>query len=1032
MRRSLSYADAVKMLGGGDIALVQVLDRFSAVGLLAVPGINLVAACRELVRAGDELLTRFGERLRGMDRLTRTERLRAAHAVIVLTAYFDTLQEAFADLPAGYPVRISTVQQVSLAGGPADAGLRGIAGALLSVIPAQPASVQSHEVMLEFLGAFYTDLSGSVAAFVTGLAAWDGLGEAERIRFAGRVRESVPGLAVGKYEELFRRLAVECPEFGIWADLFEHQATRAELRRGLAGLEDLLASVACERVPGQRLAALARAYRGALAKPIVPSGEVPGGLRIPTLGEGYVDHRIRVAEVGASSEPGRDSWWGDVPTRDDACRFLAGYLTSPAAQEAPLILLGQPGSGKSILTRILAARLPATDFLPVRVELRQVPAEADLQDQIEFAVRMATGESVSWPRLVESGNGALPVVILDGFDELLQATGVAQTDFLLRVLAFQEREADQGRPLAVIVTSRTAVTDRARIPDGAVAVRLEPFSDDQVTAWLQIWHSANAGLLAGRGLRPLPPDIALRHKELAEQPLLLLMLALYDADDNALQSRSAELGRTELYGRLLREFARREIRKHTAGLPEAGLENAVETELLRLSVVAFAMFNRRTQWVAEADLDTDLSMLLGSRDRQPPGLRAQLTAAQLAVGRFFFIHESHATRDETRLQTYEFLHATFGEFLAARLVTQILTDMTTREAAAAGSPLGGTDDGLLHALLSFAALTARAPIVAFLDDLLARLDPRQRPVLTALLLRLHSRALYQRTESAYNRYEPLALPVTARHAAWSANLVILAVLSAGEITGSQLFPQGPDPAAAWRNQAMMWRSQLTSEEWYGLCEAIALERTWDGSRREIRLWRDDGTFDPSAPDIHWTYNVPPGHPSRRGIFAWQGHSPESLQRKTNFTAGKSDDFMSYGLQPLAAISPAAANIFVNLETGPASAAQVMATALLALHEGNGKTHPVYTDLASVTRALAHPSHAEHGYDGYDGYVKIAIAILESAIEHGAAPPELLESSLDAATLNRDDARPAEPLARIRKLPPAPGPENIPPPDWRSA
>ena len=181
-----------------------------------------------------------------------------------------------------------------------------------------------------------------------------------------------------------------------------------------------------------------------------------------------------------------------VPVRDDACRFLAGYLTSPAAQEAPLILLGQPGSGKSILTRILAARLPASDFLPVRVELRQVPAEADLQDQIEFAVRSATGESVPWPRLVESGDGALPVVMLDGFDELLQATGVTQTDFLLRVLAFQEREADQGRPLAVIVTSRTAVTDRARIPHGAVAVRLEPFDEDQVTAWLEVWRRSNA------------------------------------------------------------------------------------------------------------------------------------------------------------------------------------------------------------------------------------------------------------------------------------------------------------------------------------------------------------------------------------------------------------------------------------------------------------------------------------------------------------------------------------------------------------
>jgi hypothetical protein len=999
------------MLGGGEVPLVKFLDRFSAFGLLAMPGIDLIAASRELVRAGDELLTRFGERLRGMDRMTRTERLRAAHAIVVLTAYFDTLRDVLADLPPGYPARIATADQVSLAGGPADAGLRGIADVLVSVVPVQPASAQSHEARLALLEAFYADISGHVTAFVTGLAAWDGLTAQQRDQLTRRLRESVPGLAVGKYEELFRRLAGECPEFGIWADMFEHQATRAELRNGLAGLEDLLASIACERVPGQRLAALARTHRAALAKPIVPSGEVPEGLRIPTLGEGYVDHRIRVAEVGASSEPGHDSWWNDVPVREDACRFLAAYLTSPSAQEAPLIMLGQPGSGKSILTRVLAARLPTTDFLPIRVELRQVPAEADLQEQIEFAVRRATGETVPWPRLVESGDGALPVVMLDGFDELLQATGVTQTDFLLRVLAFQEREADQGRPLAVIVTSRTAVTDRARIPPGAVAVRLEPFNEEQVSAWLEAWRRANAAPLAERGLRPLPAEVALDHKELAEQPLLLLMLALYDADANALQRESAEISRTELYGRLLKEFAYREVRKHAAGMPEYDLERMVETELLRLSVVAFAMFNRRSQWVSERDLDADLPMLLESRETRPPGgLRAQLTAAQLAVGRFFFVHESHATQGERRIQTYEFLHATFGEFLVARLVTQILSGMLARETAAASSPLGGVDDGLLHALLSFATLTARAPIVVFLGDLLGRLDVPQRQVLTRLLLRLHSQALYQRTESAYNAYEPLALTVPARHAAWSANLVVLAVLNAGKITGTQLFPREPDPAVPWRDQAMMWRSQLTSEEWFGLHEMIALERLWDGNRREIRLWRDDGTFAVPASDIYWTYNVPPGHPSRRGILIWAGHSPRALQRKANFTAGKSDDFMAYALQPVADACPAASNVFVNLDTDrPLSAAQVLTAALLALQGNSSDASQIYSDLAHVTRELAEASTVEHDFDAY---LKVALSVLLSAAERGAVPAEMLAPFTEAMNASTQNGHLTDLLTRM--------------------
>jgi hypothetical protein len=36
------------------------------------------------------------------------------------------------------------------------------------------------------------------------------------------------------------------------------------------------------------------------------------------------------------------------------------------------------------------------------------------------------GERLDWPTLARSSDGALPVVLLDGFDELLQATGCAK------------------------------------------------------------------------------------------------------------------------------------------------------------------------------------------------------------------------------------------------------------------------------------------------------------------------------------------------------------------------------------------------------------------------------------------------------------------------------------------------------------------------------------------------------------------------------------------------------------------------------
>ena len=1004
------------MLGRSESPVVKFLNRVAVTGGLLVPGINLISVCKEIVQFGEEVLTGLTERLRGLDRMSRTERLRAAHAVIVLTAYFDTLEEILNGLPSECRVLLARGEQLSLAGGgPADKGWRGIAAALSSMDPVAPVPVRSYEAMLVSLEEFYSRLSVNVASFVAGLTAWDQLGDGQRAIFAGKLHQSAPGLAVGRYEELFRRLVADFPEFSIWSNMSDHQATRAELRNGLAGLQAVLESIASGRVPDQRRDALARAHRSALLKPIAPAGEMPADLQIPALGEGYIDHRIRVAEVGPSSEPGRESWWSQVPVRNDACSFFAGYLTSPMAQEAPLVVLGQPGSGKSVLTRILAARLPATDFLPVRVELGQVAAESDLQEQIEFAVRKATGERLSWPRLVESGDGVLPVVMLDGFDELLQATGVAQTDFLVRVMAFQEREADQGRPLAVIVTSRTAVTDRARIPQGTVAIRLEPFDDGQVAAWLGVWRRSNMEPLAERGLRPLPAKTALLHRELAEQPLLLLMLALYDADTNALQRRSAELGSTELYGQLLREFARREIRKHAGTLADPDLEQEVDAELLRLSVVAFAMFNRRSQWVSESDLDIDLSLLLAAPQatHKPTGFRTQLTAAQLAVGRFFFVHESQATQDDRRLQTYEFLHATFGEFLVAQLVLQILTDMLAREELAVRSPFTSTDDGLLHAVLSFAALTARAPVIAFLGDLLDQMSAEHRQVLANLLLRLHARALYPHTESAYSSYEPLPLTVTARHAAWSANLVILAVLAAGEITGTQLFPQEADPVLAWRKEAMMWRSQLSGYGWEGLYEMFALNRVWDGGRREIRLLRNDGTFTAEAPDIYWIYNIPPDPAARKGIFAERAHNSHIMQRKVNFVCNMSEDTMAHGLVAVTSSFPAVANVFVILdEDRVVSAVHALLAALYAPYQEDTPGVSVYLDLAHVARRLVQAPNIERD----NSYLKASLAVLISAVEHGGAPTASLEPLAGmASNAVPEDAKLTELLTRLDRL-----------------
>ena len=741
------------------------------------------------------------------------------------------------------------------------------------------------------------------------------------------------------------------------------------------------------RQAGKTREALSRVYRSALAEPITPSGEMPVGLEMPTLGDGYVDHRIRIAEITSSADPGRDSWWADKPDGDSACDFILASLASPRALTAPLVLLGQPGSGKSVLTRILAARLSVAGFLPVRVELRKVAAEADLQDQIESAIRGATGEYVRWPDVTESGRQVLPVVIFDGFDELLQATGISQSDFLLRVQEFQGREARLGRPLAVIVTSRTVVSDRARFPQGAAVIRLEPFDQDQVAAWLEVWAATNRASLSARGMSPLPMGTALRYGELAEQPILLLMLALYDADANALQSHSATLGQTELYGRLLRDFADREIRKNSPALAADDLERAVEAELLRLSIVALAMFNRRSQWVLEADLEADFSALRidgePSRSRSASS-RADLTAAQLTVGRFFFVHEARASRGGRHLRTYEFLHATFGEYLVASLVINLLVGLLEPEPVPA-SP-GGTPGDLMFALLSYAALTARGPVVAFLGDLFDHMSEDQRKAIAEKVLQLHRLASFRPDEAVYRAYEPLALPAVNRNAAWTANLVVIAVLAAGEVSGRDLYPAQPEVQYAWRADALIWRSQLAGYGWEGLHQALAFSRVWDGQQKEFRLSRASGESGPKELDMAWTFNMPPGSGARRPVFSSPSHSSLMALRKINFASNMSEDIMAHGLAPLVSVFPETAHVLITVADGRTiSAVHALISAFAAPYQADPPRESVYRDLAEVAGRLMATSHSAQD----SAYLKMALGVLVSAVDGGLVSPAAL-------------------------------------------
>ncbi|MBU2668745.1 hypothetical protein KOI35_35070 [Actinoplanes bogorensis] len=838
-RRGLTYADAVHLLGAGDSPYITALGRIAglptaAVATATLSSVDLLAVRNEIVDWGQTVTRGLRERVTGLNRFDRTERLAAAHAVLVVSSFFEALGDAADEITLAEQVAIATSTAV-------ESDRRAVVHVLVEADVPMPSATQPVEALRVELEAYYETLMIGALDFLKGL-------EQAAPVFPGK--SSLMRAAMRRYDIGYRALAVDVPEFAIWAAMTDAAAGRATTERvgaelagrvagvdsqlagiesqvaglstGLGGIRSLLAGLT-GRADACRTD-LSDQYRRELSRPIVDAGDLPDGIRLPATADLYVNPRARARRAETGSPVAAESWWEDAVEVADVQPFLAGFLTSPDATAAPLVVLGQPGSGKSMLTRVLAATLPPEEFFPVRVELRSVSADAPIQDQIEAAVHAAIGERVSWPELARSAVGALPVVMLDGFDELLQASGANRADYLEQVRDFQRREADRGRPVAVLVTSRIVVADRARVPDDSVVLRLDPFDDAQIGTWLDVWGATNSSI------EPLTLDVALRYRELAEQPLLLLMLAIYDAWDNALRS-AGSLDRADLYERLFADFARRELAKREPAAPIDAA--AIAREIRRLEFVAMALFARGAQVVTERELDLDLHELLRDDRVDKPDSDRPLSAAQLLVGRFFFLHESRAREGVDQPErSFEFLHATFGEFLVARLVVNTLTDLAEERAHQAKRPYPSpVDAGPLAAWLSFAVLSARGPIIDFGRTMLSRLPAELHAGCDALLRELLAAAACPPQTWSLGGYQPIRRSASEREAAFSANLVTLLVL---------LAPEGVDVGSlgvTWRSQALLWESRLPEDAWKSLWTALRV--TWRTDRRDGTITRED-------------------------------------------------------------------------------------------------------------------------------------------------------------------------------------------------
>jgi hypothetical protein len=342
----------------------------------------------------------------------------------------------------------------------------------------------------------------------------------------------------------------------------------------------------------------------------------------------------------------------DIPVRQLDLHQLAREIDR-------IVLLGDPGAGKTTAANVLAHNFASDDARPVPfvVTLRdfaaQDPPRRSVVEHIEHTLGVfyqCPGPPGCVDRLLLTGRA---LVIFDGLDELLDTA--RRADVSTRVERFCAEY-----PLArILVTSRVVGYEQARLDDRQFTLyQLGGFSDKEVYEYVHKWFTQESDIKDVREWASSFLKESASIPDLRTNPLLLSLLCILYRGEGSLPRKRSEV--YEQCAKLL--FDKWDARRRIHQNLQAG--HLIEPTLQHLAWWLFTRDQVQSA-VTERELVKQTTAFLHG-----PGFESEIVARTAAVefvefcrGRMWVFSDAGTTASGENL--YSFTHRTFMEYFAA-------------------------------------------------------------------------------------------------------------------------------------------------------------------------------------------------------------------------------------------------------------------------------------------------------------------------------------------------------------------------------